>query len=96
MHAPQTPLAKARSFAARDILLRGIYIQISPKNFIVGAPPPLRNPAYVPEFIYKKATWLTRSVEHIKIAHLTCIIAHPLSNQGFLVYKRCSDGIDGR
>ena len=38
---PQTPLAKARSFAAR-----GMYIQNS-RNFKVG-PPPLRNPAYAP------------------------------------------------
>ena len=36
---PQTPLATARSFAARDIKI--------PKNFRVG-PPPLRNPAYAP------------------------------------------------
>ena len=45
---PQTPLAKARSFAARDSglpLLRGMYIQ-NPRNFKVGPPPPLRNPAY--------------------------------------------------
>ena len=35
---PQTPLAKAHSFAAR-----GIYIQ-NPRNLKVG--PPLRNPAY--------------------------------------------------
>ena len=41
---PQTPLAKARSFAARDMTLRGMYIQ-NPRNFKVG-PPPLRNPAY--------------------------------------------------
>ena len=39
---PQTPLAKARSFAAR-----GMYTQNS-RNFKVG-PPPLRNPAYAPE-----------------------------------------------
>ena len=43
---PQNPLAKARSFAARDMPLRGMYIQ-NPKNFKVG-PPPLRNPAYAP------------------------------------------------
>ena len=43
---PQTPLAKARSFAARDMPLRGMYIQ-NPRNFKVG-PPPLRNPAYAP------------------------------------------------
>ena len=43
---PQTSLAKARSFAARDMPLRGMYIQ-NPKNFEVG-PPPLRNPAYAP------------------------------------------------
>ena len=40
---PQTPLTKARSFAARDMPLRGMYTQ----NFKVG-PPPLRNPAYAP------------------------------------------------
>ena len=40
---PQTPLAKARSFAARDMPL---YIQ-NPRNLKVG-PPPLRNPAYAP------------------------------------------------
>ena len=39
---PQTPLAKA----ARDMPLRGMYIQ-NPRNFKVG-PPPLRNPAYAP------------------------------------------------
>ena len=43
---PQTPLAKARSFAARDMPLRAMYIQ-NPKNFKVG-PPSLRNPAYAP------------------------------------------------
>ena len=43
---PQTPLAKARSFAARDMPLRGMYIQ-NPRNFKVG-PPPLTNPAYAP------------------------------------------------
>ena len=43
---PQTPLSMARSFAARDMPLRGMYIQ-NPKNFKVG-PPPLRNPAYAP------------------------------------------------
>ena len=42
---PQTPLAKACSFAARDMPLRGMYIQ-NPRNFKVG--PPLRNPAYAP------------------------------------------------
>ena len=36
---PQTPLAKARSFAARDMPLRGMYIQ-NPGNFKVGPPPP--------------------------------------------------------
>ena len=45
---PQTPLAKARSFAARDMPLRGMYIQ-NPRNFKVEPPPPLRNPAYAPE-----------------------------------------------
>ena len=35
---PQTPLAKARSFAARDMPLRGMYIQ-NPGNFKVGPPP---------------------------------------------------------
>ena len=36
---PQTPLSKARSFAARDMPLRGMYIQ-NPRNFKVGPPPP--------------------------------------------------------
>ena len=36
---PQTPLAKARSFAARNMSLRGMYIQ-NPRNFKVGPPPP--------------------------------------------------------
>ena len=36
---PQTPLTKARSFAAHDMPLRGMYIQ-NPKNFKVGPPPP--------------------------------------------------------
>ena len=44
---PQTHLAKARSFAARDMPLRGMYIQ-NIRNFKVG-PPPLRNPAYAPD-----------------------------------------------
>ena len=44
---PQTPLAKARSFAARDMPLRGMNIQ-NPKNLKVG-PPPLRNPAHAPD-----------------------------------------------
>ena len=35
---PQTPLAKARSFAARDMPLRGMYIQ-NPRNFKLGPPP---------------------------------------------------------
>ena len=35
---PQTPLAKARSFAARDMPLRGMYIQIH-KKIKVGPPP---------------------------------------------------------
>ena len=35
---PQTPLTKARSFAARDMPLRGMYIQ-NPQNFKVGPPP---------------------------------------------------------
>ena len=35
---PKTPLTKARSFAARDMPLRGMYIQ-NPKNFKVGPPP---------------------------------------------------------
>ena len=42
---PQTPLAKARSFAARGF---AACIQ-NPRNFKVG-PPPLRNPAYAPAF----------------------------------------------
>ena len=45
----QTPLAKARSFAASDMPLRGMYIQ-NPRNFKVG-PPPLRNPAYAPAYV---------------------------------------------
>ena len=45
---PQTPLSKARSFAARNMSLRGMYIQ-NPRNFKVG--PPLRNPAYAPAFM---------------------------------------------
>ena len=32
---PQTPLTEARSFAARDMPLRGMYIQ-NPANFKVG------------------------------------------------------------
>ena len=47
---PQTPIAKARSFAARDMPLRGMYIQIQ-KNLKLG-PPPLRNLAYAPEDSY--------------------------------------------
>ena len=43
---PQTPVTKARSFAARDMPLCVMYIQ-NPRNFKVG-PPPLRNPAYAP------------------------------------------------
>ena len=44
---PQTPLATARSFAARDMPLRAMYTP-NPQNFKVG-PPPLRNPAYAPD-----------------------------------------------
>ena len=47
---PQTPLATARSFAARDMPLCGMYIQL-PKYFGIG-PPPLRNPAYAPAYTY--------------------------------------------
>ena len=36
---PQTPQAKARSFAARNMPLRGMYIQ-NPRNIKVGPPPP--------------------------------------------------------
>ena len=43
---PQTHQTKARSFAARDMPLRGMYIQ-NPRNFKVG-PHPLRDPAYAP------------------------------------------------
>ena len=50
--ACQTPLAKARSFAARDMPLRGMYIE-NPRNFKVG-PPPLRNPAYAPDICYNR------------------------------------------
>ena len=46
---PQTPLAKARSFAARDMPLRGMYIQ-NPKNFKVG-PPPLEKSCMRPCFM---------------------------------------------
>ena len=46
---PKTPLAKARSFAARDMPLRVMYIQ-NPRKFKVGTPPPLRNPAYAPDY----------------------------------------------
>ena len=35
---PQTPLAKACSFAAHNMALRGMYIQ-NPRNFKVGPPP---------------------------------------------------------
>ena len=54
---PQTPLAKARSLAARDIQ--------NLRNLKVG-PPPLRNPAYAPgyNFIAEKifAFWLANSL----------------------------------
>ena len=36
---PQTPLTKARSFAARDMPLCGLYIK-NPRNFKIGPPPP--------------------------------------------------------
>ena len=45
---PQTPLATARSFAACDMRLCGMYSQ-NPQNFQIGSPP-LRNPAYAPEY----------------------------------------------
>ena len=48
---PQTPLAKACSFAARDMPLCGMYIKY-PRNFKVG-PPPLKNPAYAPGYNYR-------------------------------------------
>ena len=62
---PQTPLAKARSFAARDMPLRGMYIQ-NPKNFKVG-PPPLRNPAYAPAYIIpcRIFFWITNFMKNI-------------------------------
>ena len=55
---PQTPLAKARSFAARDMPRRGMYIQ-NPRNFKVG-PPPLRNPAYAPvlSLFWNRIIWV--------------------------------------
>ena len=52
---PQTPLAKARSFAARDMQLRcsrhaaSRHVYTKSKKFKVG-PPPLRNPAYAPDY----------------------------------------------
>ena len=49
-HARKPPIAKARSFAARDMPLRGMYIK-NPRNFKIGPPPPLRNPAYAPDLI---------------------------------------------
>ena len=45
---PQTPLAKARSFAARDMTLRACISKI-PNTLKLGPPP--RNPAYAPETI---------------------------------------------
>ena len=49
---PQTPLTTARSYAARDMPLCGMYIQFPKKKF-VGPPPPLRNPAYASAHCYK-------------------------------------------
>ena len=43
---PQTPIAKARSFAARNMPLRACISKI-PEILKLG-PPPLRNPAYAP------------------------------------------------
>ena len=45
---PQTPLATARSFAARDMPLCGMYIQ--DHNKFYSWAPLLRNPAYAPVF----------------------------------------------
>ena len=42
---PKTPLATARSFAARDMPLRGMHTQ---NHFFKSGPPPQRNPAYAP------------------------------------------------
>ena len=71
---PQTPLAKARSFAARDMPLRGMYIQ-NHRNFKVG-PPPLRNPAYAPGLVYDSD--ITFAVTGI-ITVTSCIINNKLS-----------------
>ena len=46
---PQTPLAKARSFAAGDMRFAACISKI-PEILKLG-PPPLRNPAYAPEQI---------------------------------------------
>ena len=44
-HTPKPPYQR---LAARDMPLRGMYIQ-NPRNSKVG-PPPLRNPAYAPGY----------------------------------------------
>ena len=69
---PPNPLAKARSFAARDMPLRGMYIQ-NPRNFKVG-PPPLRNPAYAPELVtYYQISSNDRALEYGMIkSHKYC------------------------
>ena len=47
---PPNPPKIGSQLAARDMQLRGMYIQ-NPRNFKVG-PPPLRNPAYAPVHIH--------------------------------------------
>ena len=59
----QTPLATARSFAARDMPLRAMYIQ-NPRNFKVG-PPPLGNPAYAPAIPLKKNAFCLKTSRFI-------------------------------
>ena len=66
---PQTPLAKARSFAARDMPLRGMYIE-NTRNFKVY-------PAYAPELsrhmnsnmYYYVSLCIDTIVERMTLAH---------------------------
>ena len=78
---PQTPLAKAHSFAARDMPLRGMYIQ-NPRNFKVG-PPPLRSPAYAPGR-YVEILTRTRCIIFLFYIVATCCSYHSYNHLHFV------------
>ena len=69
---PPNPLAKARSIAAREMPLYGMYIQ-NPRNFKVApAPPPVRNPAYAPDYIAHTDP-IFKKLHMVKVTDMFCI-----------------------